>query len=158
LFDRGRCPCLFVVVCAIMKSKVSNLCKKGTLLIMWEPTIGKWNDDENYDLKEPLWSKLLKLASHHGDIKKLQQILSWFGKMNMYGDYYWIVLIGCFLEKAGVSIEEHVGTSFLSVISEMIRDADAIDECAIRLLKKQNVDEEFIDEFRMQFAEKNDEV
>jgi len=125
---------------------------------MWVPTIGKWNDDENYDLKEPLWRGLLELASHQGDVKRLQQVLVWFGKMNMYGDYYRIILIGCFLEMAGVSIEELVGTSYLSIIAEMTRDANTIEECAIHLLKKQNVDEEFIDEFKMQFVEKNDEV
>ena len=126
--------------------------------MMWEPTIGKWNDDENYDLKEPLWRRLLVLASQHGDIEKLQRVLLWFSQKNMHGDYYRIVLIGCFLANAGVSIEEYVGASFLSAITEMTRDANTIDKCAIHLLEEQNVDEEFIEEFRVQFAVNCDEV
>ena len=120
---------------------------------MWKPTVGKWNDDDNYDMKEPLWRNLLELAAHHGDIKKLQQIISWFNKQNMYGDYYKIVLIGCFLKQEEVGIEEYISEPFLSVITEITTDADAIEECAVCLLKKHNVAEEFIDEFRMQFIE-----
>ena len=121
--------------------------------MMWEPTIGKWYEDENYDIKEPLFRKLLELTSHHGHIKKLQQIISWFSKRNMYGDYYRIVLIGCFLKQKGVCLEEYISEPFLSVIAEIAAEADTIEECAVCLLKKQNVDEEFIDEFGTQFIE-----
>jgi len=124
---------------------------------MWEPTIGKWYDDENYDIKEPLSRSLLDLASHHGYVKKLQQILFWFNKRNMYGDYYKIVMIGCFLKQKGVGLEEYIREPFLSVIAEIVAEADSIEECAICLLNKQKVDEEFIDEFRIKFIENNKE-
>ena len=61
----------------------------------WEPTVGKWFDDENYEMQKPLWQRLLTLLSQHGNEKRLLEILSWFGEKNMYGDYYKIRLIGC---------------------------------------------------------------
>ena len=124
---------------------------------MWEPTIGKWYEDEEYNIKVPLLHDLLKVASHHGDIKKLQQIISWFNKQNMHGDYYYAVLIGCFLKQKGVGLEGYISKPFLSDISEIAAQADTVEECAVCLLKKQNTDEEFIDEFEKQFIEKNQE-
>jgi len=124
---------------------------------MWEPTIGKWYEDENYDRKEPLFRNLLGVASHHGHINRLQQILSWFNKQNMHGDYYKIILIGCFLKQKGVGLQEYISEPFLSVITEITARADGIEECAVCLLKKHNVDEEFIDEFETQFIERNQE-
>ena len=120
----------------------------------WQPNMSRWYD-ENYDIKEPLWRTLLELASHHGDTKKLQQILSWFNKRNMHGDYYKVVLIGSFLKKEGVSLDEHIGTPSLSVIADITKAGNTIDEYAINLLKREHVDEEFIEEFRTQFAEQN---
>ena len=121
----------------------------------WEPTVGKWFDDENYEMQKPLWQRLLTLSSQHGNEKRLLEILSWFGEKNMYGDHYKIRLIGCFLYKAGVDLEKHIGAEDLAAIAEIANAGNTIDECAMYLLKKENVDEEFIDEFRMQFAEKN---
>lgn len=55
-------------------------------------------------------------------------------------------------------MEEYIGTYYLSVIAEIAGEGDSITECAIHLLKKENADEEFIDEFRAQFAEKRSAV
>ena len=121
----------------------------------WEPTVGKWFDDENYEMKEPLWQRLLTLSSRYENEKRLREILSWFGMKNMYGDYYKVRLIGCFLYKNGVDFEEHVSADELAAIVEIANESDNINECAIYLLKKEKVDEEFIDEFIIQFAEKN---
>lgn len=120
----------------------------------WQPNVGKWYD-EDYDIKEPLWRKLLEVASQYGDIKKLQQILSWFNKKNMHGDSYKIILIGCFLKQFGFNFDEYIDEHSLSVIAEMTTDPDTIENCAMNLLKKENVAEEFIDEFKTQFAERN---
>lgn len=74
---------------------------------------------------------------------------------NKHGDYYKILLIGCFLYAAGVNLEEYVDTMMLSDIVELAEKGNTIEACAINLLKKEHVDEEFIDEFRMQFTKKN---
>ena len=121
----------------------------------WEPTVGKWFDDENYQMKEPLWQRLLKLSSQYENEKRLREILSWFAGKNMYGDYYKIRLIGCFLYNAGVDLEEHVRAEELAAIAQIAKESKTIEDCAIRLLKKEKADKEFIDEFQMQFAEKN---
>ena len=121
----------------------------------WEPTVGKWFDDENYEMQKPLWQRLLMLSSQYGNEKRLREILSWFARKNMYGDYYKVRLIGCFLYKVGVDLEEHVSADELAAIAEIAKEGKTIDECAIDLLKKEKVDEEFIDEFKIQFAEKN---
>ena len=73
----------------------------------------------------------------------------------MYGDYYKIRLIGCFLYKAGVNLEEHIRAEELAAIAQIAKESKTIEDCAIRLLKKEKADKEFIDEFQMQFAEKN---
>ncbi len=50
----------------------------------WEPTVGKWFDDENYEMQKPLWQRLLTLSSQYGNEKRLLEILSWFaGKICM---------------------------------------------------------------------------
>lgn len=121
----------------------------------WEPTVGKWFDDENYEMKEPLWQRLLTLSSQYENEKRLREILSWFGMKNMYGDYYKVRLIGCFLYKVGVNLEEHVSANELAAIVEIAKEGKNMDECAIYLLKKEKVDEEFIYDFKMRFAEKN---
>lgn len=120
----------------------------------WEPTIGKWYDDENYDMKEPLWLELLALSARYGDHKRLREILSWFGGKNIYGDDVRILLIGCFLYQAGADLEEWVSKSMLSEITELAKAGDTLAACAAILLEKKNVDEEFIDQFHMQFADK----
>lgn len=126
--------------------------------MQWQPNVGKWYDDENYDIKEPLWKRMLNLSAQHTDRKRLIEILSWFSQKNMYGDDYKLRLIGCFLLTKGVNLEEHVSETILSDIVALAGSAKTIDECALNLLNKANAPEEFIDEFRMQFAEKNDEV
>ncbi len=122
----------------------------------WEPTVGKWFDDGNYERKEPLWQRLLRLSAQQENEKRLREILSWFAGKNMHGDFYKIRLIGCFLYLAGVDLEAHVHAAELAAIAQTAGESKTIDECAIRLLKKENADEEFIAEFQMQFAEKNE--
>jgi len=118
----------------------------------WEPTKAKWYD-ENYEIKEPLWQRLLNLSSQYENEKRLREILSWFGVKNMYGDYYKVRLIGCFLHKNGVDFEEYLSESELAAINEITNESETIDECAVYLLKKEEVDEELINEFKTQFAE-----
>lgn len=120
---------------------------------MWEPAMGKWHDDENYDIKDPLWRELLELASHHGSTKRLRQVLTWFYKKNMHGDYYKILLIGCVLKKAGVRLDEYIGASYLALIDEMTGVGDTIDKYAVHLLKKEHAEEEVVEEFTAQFAQ-----
>ena len=124
----------------------------------WEPNVGKWFDDENYEMKEPLWQRLLRISSQYENEKRLREILSWFGMKNMYGDYYKVLLLGCFLYKVGVNLEEYISANELADIVEIAKEGKTIDECAIHLLKKEKVDDEFIDEFQIQFAEKNYEA
>ncbi len=117
----------------------------------WEPTLGKWFDDENYAVQKPLWKRLLNLSSQYENRQRLLEILSWFGGKNMHGDSYKIRLIGCFLHQAGVDLEGHIRADDLAAIAELARESKTIDECALRLLKQENIDEEFIDEFKTQF-------
>ena len=121
----------------------------------WEPTVGKWFDDEKYEMKAPLWQRLLALSAQYENEKRLREILSWFGRKNMHGDYYKVRLTGCFLYKAGVDLEEHVSAGELAAIAEIANESETIDECAVCLLKREKADEAFIDEFKKQFAEKN---
>ncbi len=120
--------------------------------MVWEPVIGKWNDD-NYHLKEPLWRRLLKTASTMDDVDQLLHILSWFCSKNMHGDYYKIVLIGCFLKNAGINIEDSVDEYSLLVISEITKKGISMEDYSIELMKRDNVNEEFIDEFKALFAD-----
>ena len=61
----------------------------------------------------------------------------------MSGDHYKILLIGCFLKKACASLEDHLGESLLSLVTELDGEGATIAECAMHLLKKENVNEEF---------------
>ena len=121
----------------------------------WDPTVGKWFDDENYERKEQPWQRMLKLSSQYKNEKRLREILSWFGEKNMHGDYYKVRLIGCFLCKVGIDLGEHIGTDDLAAVNEIAKEGKTIDECAIYLLKKEKADEELIDEFKMHFSGKD---
>lgn len=120
----------------------------------WEPNVGKWYDDNNYDIKKPLWKKLLDLSIQYGDTRRLKEILVWFDRKNMHGDYYKIFLISCFLHTAGVDLEEYIDTMLLSDIVNLAEKGNTMDACAINLLKREDVPEEYLEEFRTQFTEK----
>lgn len=114
----------------------------------WEPTIGKWNDEENYVMKKPLWEQLLSLARSQPDVRDLLEVLTWFGRWNMHGSYYKERLTGCFLHLAGVDLSGHLGAALLSEITQIAEAGGTLRGCAIRILEQAGADEEIIDDFR----------
>ena len=77
----------------------------------WKSTNGKWNDEDNYVMKEPLWRSMLKIADKHSDIKELQEILLWLHNKNMQGDSIRIQVIGYYLCKLNVDLEKELAFS-----------------------------------------------
>lgn len=116
------------------------------------PTIGKWNDEENYEIKEPLWRSMLKIASKQGDITKLQDILLWLHNKNMQGDTIRMSIIGYYLCELGVDLEKELKFS-KEMVSDLIhfsKQFETIEACVIYMMKKYNIHEEIIEEFKNQ--------
>ena len=77
----------------------------------WKPTIGKWNDEKDYQMKEPLWKSMLKVAAKHSDITELQELLLWLHNKNMQGDSFRMGIIGYHLCKIEVDLESELSFS-----------------------------------------------
>ncbi|MBE5758929.1 MAG: hypothetical protein E7332_02735 [Clostridiales bacterium] len=117
----------------------------------WEPSIGKWNDDENYDLKEPTWQKLLHFASGQAEIRKLQDVLIWLNDRNMHDYYKKTLIIGCFLTKTGIDLHGQLGQESLAEITKLAASAETWEKCTVSLLKKEQIADEFICDFKDNF-------
>lgn len=115
----------------------------------WEPTIGRWYDEDSYDIKDPLWKRMLIFASQFGEVKDLQKILSWFNSKNLCGDYYKECIIGCFLYTRGVNLTEKFPPvpSILDSIA-IAEKSETVNECVLHVMKKANINKEIIDEFK----------
>lgn len=116
----------------------------------WKPMIDKWNDEEQYDVKEPLWRRMLKVAMNYGDITELQATLLWLHHKNMQGDSFKMSLIGYHLCNLGVDLEKEMAFS-KQESTEMLHFAkqfESLDECAIYMMRKYHISEEIIDEFK----------
>ncbi len=53
----------------------------------FRPTIGKWNDLENYDIEEPDWRQVLELADRYRDAGDVRKIMSWIVERRIENDY-----------------------------------------------------------------------
>lgn len=117
----------------------------------WEPTIGKWNDEENYVMIKPLWEQLLSLARPLPGARELLEVLTWFGRRNLHGDYYRERLTGCFLRLAGVDLRVHMGAELRAEIHRLTETGGTLRGCAVCLLEHAGIDGEIIDDFRAAF-------
>lgn len=118
----------------------------------WEPTIGKWADEENYVIKEPAWLQMLNASARYGGSRTLREILSWFGGKNLHGDHHWTLLTGCFLYLEGEDPRQWVGPRTRADILSLADGCGTIGACALRLLQREGIHEEFVEEFQEQFA------
>lgn len=110
----------------------------------------KWNDEENYIIKEPLWKSMLKIADKHGDITELQEILLWLHHRNIQGDDVRIRIIGYYLYTLNIDFEKDLNISKEMTIDmiNFYKQFTTIDECVIYMMKKYNIHEEIIEEFK----------
>ena len=118
----------------------------------WEPTIGKWNDQDNYDIKDPLWKRMLIFAAQFEEVKELQKILCWFNSKNMCGDYYKECIIGCFLYIRGVDLSENfpLVSGVLDSIA-IAEKSETLGECVLQIMREANTHKETIDAFKALF-------
>ena len=119
---------------------------------MWEPTIGKWNDEDNYVVYEPLWKRMLIFASQFEGVKELQKILVWFNSKNICSNYYKECIIGCFLYARGVDLSENfpLVSSILDSIA-IAEKSETIGECVLHVMRNANINKKTIDEFKAIF-------
>ncbi len=96
----------------------------------WTPTIGKWNDTDNYDISEPNWKKLVSFANERYEdagtyleykeglvLKKIpfvnftQNVLSIMGnELNVRSDFDWeLCILGRLVAQTGISLDEFGG-------------------------------------------------
>ena len=116
----------------------------------WKSTISKWDDEENYEIKEPLWKQMLRVAAKHGDITSLQETLLWLHNKNMTGDSIRIKIIGYYLCQLHVDLEKELSFSKQEVIDiiNFSNQFETIDECTVYVMKELNIAKELIDEYK----------
>ncbi|MBQ8510879.1 MAG: hypothetical protein IJ493_13340 [Clostridia bacterium] len=117
----------------------------------WKPTIGKWDDEDHYDMKEPLWRTMLNYASKFEEVKDVQQTIRWLNSKNLYNDLIRIYTIGYVLHKKNVDIKKEFNLSdkTISKINDFSQRSNNISEYTILVMKECNVSDEIIAEFEI---------
>lgn len=118
-------------------------------MAQWQPTIGKWYDEENYVIREAPWKQMWYRAAEYEDAKELQALLIWLNQNNMHGDLYKEYVIGCFLCRHGMDGEEFPGVydRLAAEIRSIAAKGRDLNECTALVLEKLGVSEAKIEEF-----------
>lgn len=82
----------------------------------WKPTIGKWNDEDNYNMMEPTWRRMLNAAFEYPEVKEVQTVLSQLGRRNLTGDDIRMYVIGYLLNQKNVDLEIYLSDKMISKI------------------------------------------
>lgn len=122
---------------------------KGFFMGAWEPTIGKWYDEDNYVIKEPLWKEMLNFAAKHSNVKDIQQVIIWLNNKNLSGDDIKIYVIGYALSNAGIDLKkEYPGLDYMtSKIIHYSQISNNLTEYVALVMKDFHVSDEIIAEF-----------
>lgn len=119
---------------------------------VFKPTIGKWNDLENYDIDEPNWRQVLELADRYRHTDDVRKIMQWITDRKIEINYrlcciasYGLLNITGFnkQELTDIIFERHADE-----VAELTKMSSSLEEYAVNVLKKTNVPDEIIQEFK----------
>lgn len=114
----------------------------------WKPTIGKWNDEDNYDIKESLWRRMLNVASKYEEVKDVQEMLHRLSSRNLYGDRIRMYIIGYVLYQKNENLKEYLSDEMISNIHDFSAQSKSIFDYTVFVMKECHVSAAVIDEFR----------
>lgn len=114
----------------------------------WKPTVGKWNDTENYDIQTPIWRRMLNSISEYEDSKEVMKILILLGGWNLTGDEIRMYIIGYVINQKGLNLSEFVSEETIQKIQDYSIHSKNIKEYTKKILKECHVSNAVIDEIK----------
>lgn len=118
----------------------------------WKPTIGKWNDYENYDIDEPTWRQVLNLARKYRDVSDVIEVLTWINNRGIENDA-WNEYISAYglIGKTACTEDELSDILFsggTAAVIEFTKNSSDLDEYAENVFRSTELPEAIISEFR----------
>lgn len=117
-------------------------------MIEWKPTLGKWNDNENYDIQIPIWRRMLNSISKYEDSKDVQKILILLESWNLTGDEIRMYVIGYVINKKGLNLSEFISEEMIQKIQDCSIHSKNIKQYTKKILKECHVSNAVIDEIK----------
>ncbi len=116
----------------------------------WEPTIGKWDDIENFDIQTPIWRRMLNTIAEYDDFKNVFMILKVLGNWNITGDEIRQYVIGYAMVQKELDLKLFVSEDMIRKINYYSSKSSNIHEYTKRVLKECHVSEAVIDEMEFE--------
>lgn len=119
----------------------------------WKPTIGKWHDEDNYNMIKPTWRQMLDAVSEYEEAKEVQTVLRQLGHRNLTGDDIRMYVIGYLLNQTDISLKKYIPDSMIAKIHSFSSQSQNIYDYTALVLKECHISdaviEEIIDEFQV---------
>lgn len=116
----------------------------------WKPTIGKWNDEENYNIVKPAWRRMLDVASEYSEAEEVQTILRQLGHRNLTGDDIRMYVIGYLLYQKDVDLKNYMPDSMIATIHAFSSQSQNIYDYTALVLKECHVSNAMVQCFSQQ--------
>ena len=113
----------------------------------WKPTIGKWYDEENYNIVEPTWRRMLDVASEYQEVNTVQTVLVQLRNRNITSFDIRMYVIGYLLYQKDVDLSNYMQDSMISNIRSFSSQSQNIYEYTALVLKECHVSDAVIEEF-----------
>ena len=113
----------------------------------WKPTIGKWYDEENYNIVEPAWRRMLDVASEYKEVNTVQTVLVQLGNRNIKSFDIRMYVIGYLLHQKDVELKNYMPDSMISNIRSFTSQSQNIYDYTALVLKECHVSDAVIEEF-----------